>query len=568
MGQAIDRLPHSCGTRQGLRVFAEEDGSVSGYCFACSSHVKNPYGEPRNVSDLPAPKIKTEAEIKEELAEVDGYQVLDIPERKLRKANLGNFGIKVAVSEQDGKTPQAIYMPLTKAGKLTAYKVKTLGHGENNKTYTIGDAKGVDLFNWENARKSGAYRLICTEGEADAVAVERIYELHGDEKYKPAVVSLQYGAGRARESIQKHVREIKELFQEVVLCFDNDKPGQDAVAKVMLILPDAKNVILPEKDANDCIKHGKTKAAYTALSYRANKPNNTRIVSAEEIHELAKQPAKFGELTWPWRVMNEDLRGIRLGETIYLGAATKLGKTTVKNTLGAHFIREGHKVFMACPEEPNQMTYKLLANQLTGKIFHDPTIEFDEEAYENAGELMKGKLSMINLYQFLGWESLKMDIQAAAGEGAKAVFIDPVTSLINGVSPSEANTLLGAFSQELAAMAADMNFTAFIFCHLKAAEGQIAEDKRQQYYSKGQYLDLGNCSHEMGGSVYSAQFAGSRAMQRSCHLMLALLGNKDPDLPEEIRNTRQIRTLEDRNWGSSGKYNLFYNKNDGRFVEL
>jgi twinkle protein len=50
--------------------------------------------------------------------------------------------------------------------------------------------------------------------------------------------------------------------------------------------------------------------------------------------------------------------------------------------------------------------------------------------------------------------------------------------------------------------------------------------------------------------------------------MLALLANKDPDLPEEIRNTRQIRVLEDRAWGSSGKYNLFYNKQTGLFVEL
>jgi twinkle protein len=245
-----------------------------------------------------------------------------------------------------------------------------------------------------------------------------------------------------------------------------------------------------------------------------------------------------------------------------------VGKTTVKNALGAHFMQEGHKIFMACPEEPNVMTYKLLANQLTGKVFHDPEVEFDEDAYEEAGRIMRGKLSMLNLYQFLGWETLKADITEAATNGCKAVFIDPVTSLINGINSGDANTLLGAFAQELAGMAADMQFTAFIFAHLRAPEGQISEDKRQQYYSKGHYIDLGACSHEMGGSVYSAQFAGSRAMQRSCHLMLALLANKDPDLPEEIRNTRQIRVLEDRAWGGSGKYNLFYNKQTGLFVEL
>jgi twinkle protein len=127
--------------------------------------------------------------------------------------------------------------------------------------------------------------------------------------------------------------------------------------------------------------------------------------------------------------------------------------------------------------------------------------------------------------------------------------------------------MLQAFSQELSAMAADLGFTAFVFCHLKAAEGQIAEDKRQQYYKKEQYVDLGNCSHEMGGSVYSSQFAGSRAMQRSAHLMLALLGNKDPDLEENIRDTRELRVLEDRAFGTSGKYTIYYNKQTGKFVE-
>ena len=568
MSQAIDRISHSCGTRQGLRVFADEDGKINGFCFACNQFVAHPYGTPKTVGDLPPPKVKTQAEINAELAEVDGYQTLDLKQRKLRAATLSEFGIKVAVSEEDGTTPQAFYMPLTRKGKVVAYKVKTLNGEGGNKTWMIGDGKDVDLFNWENAKKSGAYRLIVTEGEADACAVARIYELHGDEKYKPAVVSLQYGAGRARESLQKHVKEIKSLFKEVVLCFDNDGPGQEAVKKAMLVLPDAKSVTLPEKDANDCLIEGKSKAAFTALSYQASKPKNSRLVFGEEVHEKAKEPAKYGELTWPWHQLNQDLRGIRYGETIYLGAGTKSGKTTVKNALSAHFMKEHDtKVFMACPEEANEMSYKLLANQLTGKIFHDPEIDFDEAAYEEAGKILKKNLYMLNIYQHLGWQSLKEDIVAAASEGCKIMMIDPITNITNGVNSAEANTVLQEVAQDLSAMALDFNFTVMLFAHLKAPEGQISQQQRQQYYGKGQYLDLGNCSHEMGGSVYSNQFAGSRAMQRSCHLMLGLLANKDPELPEEIRNTRQIRVLEDRNWGSSGKYNLFYNKNTGKFVE-
>lgn len=566
-GTQVDSLPHVCGTKRGLKVFAQDDGTVNGYCFSCSTFVDDPYGDGRRVGDLPKRREKTPSEIAAEIAEVSSYPVVSVPARKLRENTLKKFGAHVAMSEFDGVTPTSIYWPVTKQGNLTGYHVKVLD--KSCPPYNIGDTRDCDLLNWESAKASGAYRLIVTEGPEDMASVDRIYEMHGDPQYTPAVVSLPHGASSARKVLTKHAEDIRRLFKEVILCFDDDPAGHNAVEKAMLALPHAKSVKLPTKDANQALLEGKAKAAYNALAFHAEAPKNTRIVSAAEIHELAKEPAKFGELSWPWKRMNEDLRGIRLGETIYLGGATKMGKTTTKNALAAHFISQDNaKVFMACPEEPNVMTYKLIANQLTGKIFHDPTVPFDNDAYEAAGKIIKDKLYMLNLYQYLGWESLKKDITAAAELGVKAVFVDPVTSLSNGVNSADANTLLQTFAQELAAMAADMQFTAFIFCHLKAPEGQIAEDKRNSFYKQGQYVDLGNCSHEMGGSVYSSQFAGSRAMQRSCHLMLGLLGNKDPDLPEEIRNTREIRVLEDRNWGSSGKYQLFYNKNTGRFTEV
>jgi 5S rRNA maturation endonuclease (ribonuclease M5) len=410
--------------------------------------------------------------------------------------------------------------------------------------------------------------LYITEGENDAVALSRIFEMYGKEEYTPAIVSLPRGASSARQALQKHAADIKRLFKEVVLCFDNDQPGQEAVQQAMLVLPDAKSVILPEKDANDCLINGKAKAAYNALAFNIQKPKNTRILSGVDLHDKAKQPAKYGELSWPFEKMNQDLRGIRLGETIYLAAGVKCGKSTVKSALIAHFIKNDKtKVFVAAPEEPVEQTYKLVAGQMVHKIFHDPEVPFDNEAFDKAGQLLKDNLYILNLYQQLSWNTLKEDIIKAVELGCKVVMVDPITSLTNGLNPADANTLLQSFAQDLAALAKDLNFVAILFAHLKAPEGQLSEDKRAGYYGKGQYLDLGNCSHEMGGSVYSNQIAGSRAMMRSAHLLLALLANKDPDLPEEIRNTRQLQVLEDRNLGVSAKYSIFYNKNTGTFIE-
>jgi len=423
MGQAIAAIAHSCGTKHGLRVFAEEDGSVSGYCFTCSTFIPNPYGVPRKVGDLPKPKLKTKEEIKEELVEVGTYPTVDLIARKLRKANLEKFGVKIALSERDGKSPQAMYFPMTRKGELVGYKVKTIGF-EENRTWQIGDCKDVDLFNWENASKSGAYRLIITEGEADAVAVDRIYELHGKDEYHPAITSLPYGAGQASKIIQKHLADIRRLFKEVVLCFDNDVPGQEAAKKVMLILPEAKNAILPVKDANDCLKQGLAKAAYKAMQWDSAPVKKSSLVFGEMVHEEAKEAASYGELSWPFPSLNKRLRGIRYGETIYIGAGVKCGKSELLNELAAHFIQaHGVKVMMAKPEEANKKTYKLLAGKIAGKRFHDPDVPFDTEAFDKAGEVLKGKLAMVDIYQNLDWKTLHDDIVSAVDWGAKVVFI-------------------------------------------------------------------------------------------------------------------------------------------------
>ena len=166
---------------------------------------------------------------------------------------------------------------------------------------------------------------------------------------------------------------------------------------------------------------------------------------------------------------------------------------------------------MAKPEQENKKTYKKILGKMVGKQFTDPDVEFDEEAYDRAGEMVGNKLHQINLYQHLGWESLQKDIVASANMGARAVFIDPITNLTAGMSASQANEHLTGITRDLSAMAMDMDLVIFLFCHLKAPEGNLSQDQRNRAYKEGRFHQLGNCPHERGGSVLSSQFAGSRA---------------------------------------------------------
>lgn len=219
------------------------------------------------------------------------------------------------------------------------------------------------------------------------------------------------------------------------------------------------------------------------------------------------------------------------------------------NALAAHFIKEfGWKVMLAKPEESNVKSVKLIAGKIAGRSFHDPKVDFDEAAYSKATEEIGEKLYLINLYQHLGWETLKADIREAAAEGCEAVFIDPITNLVNGLDSASQNTKLQEIAQELSAMALDLNVVIFIFCHIRNPDSGLP--------------------HERGGEVLSSQFAGSRAMARSCNLMLGLEGNKDPNLSPEERNMRTLVLLEDREYGEVGRFGLYWDKHTTNFNEI
>jgi twinkle protein len=97
-------------------------------------------------------------------------------------------------------------------------------------------------------------------------------------------------------------------------------------------------------------------------------------------------------------------------------------------------------------------------------------------------------------------------------------------------------------------MALDLKVVIFIFCHLRNPDS--------------------GPPHERGGDVLSSQFAGSRAMARSCNLMLGLEGNRDPNLRPEERNLRTLVLLEDREFGETGRYKLYWDAATGLFNEI
>jgi len=547
-GNCIEKLPHECGSSDALQVFQNDrTGEYTGYCYACDTYVPSPYGGSQPVRK---PRIKkTQEEIDSDLEEIKGLKAFDLPDRSLSKASLEYFEIKVGVSEQDGYTPVIHHYPYFNNGVLSAYKSRLVS---GKQFWSVGDIKDVELFGWKRALETGAKVLYIVEGELDAVALFQALKnkARGTKyaDYNPAVVSLVTGASGAKRDITKLLPSIKSNFKDVVLVYDQDEQGKKAVEETMQLIPYAQSVELPAKDANECVIKGYELALCNAVLFKKAKPKNTRVIRGHSLIQAARTAPKMG-LSWPWEGLTKITRGIRFGETVYLGAGVKMGKTTMVATICSHLITEhGLKVFCVQPEETNAKTFKLVVGKVAKRIFHDPEIPFDFDAYDAAAPIVGENLYLLNLYQSLDWNTLRGDIAIAVEEGCRVVCIDPITNLTNGIDPSQANTVLQEFAQELSYTAKDLNIIVFLFCHLKAPEA--------------------GPPHERGGKVYSSQFAGSRAMMRSCHSMMGLEGNKDPDLTEEERNLRRLVILEDREFGATGYINLFYDKHTGLYHEL
>ncbi len=553
MTNCIENLPHVCSadhtSSDGLQVF-EEDGKYTGFCFSCATYVHDPYeNKPKDYK--PVALVKSDEEIVQELFDIYNLPTIDIDSRRLNYDALSYYGCKTGFSCTDGETPEVLYFPYVFEGETIKYKAKLL---PEKKSWWIGRGKEIEPFGWMQALSTGSPKLIITEGEADTVAMwQMITKMNKGGQWEdmvPAVISIPHGASSAVKSLMS-IAPLAELkFKEIILAFDMDNAGQTAAEKVVKeVFPNAKVAHLPDKDANACLSNGRSKACVKAVLWNSVIPKNTRIIRGSSLSELARKKPEFG-LSYPWEGLTALTRGIRRGETVYIGAGVKMGKSELVNTLAGHLIvKHNLPVFLIKPEESMAKSYNLLVGKAAGRIFHDPKIPFDQEAWDRAEPLIGDKALILDSYQFIGWDTLKGDIKySVISEGVKDVIIDPITALTNTVGVSEANEFLVNMSAELSSMAKDLDFTAYIFCHLKAPKD--------------------GDPHERGGKVYSHQFAGSRAMMRSCNYMVGMEGNKDPDMTVEQRNMRSLVMLEDREFGSSGRVDLYWDNRTGLFNEV
>lgn len=522
----------------------------------------------------------------ESVEDVLKYPCDAIPERGINKKTAEHFEIRTRYDEVTGQ-PIAHYFPYTFNGEIVGFKKRDLSVPKIHKAHftTVGtQGAKCDLFGSHVGNKTGGKKIWITEGEYDcAILWQVLKDKHS--QGNPTVLSISSGTSNAVLNIgQKQNRNYLSKFSEIILAFDADKAtteerekdkivkGQDAVAAVYGLIPEILVADFPQDyDPCDMVKEGMQEQLYWAcMKPKSFTPDG--FVKYEMFETKAKELPKLGK-PWPWPTMTKLSLGRRLGEGHYIGAGVKIGKSELCNKLTEHVIQnEGKKIAIFKFEEEPEVTCKKVAGKMYKKDFTNPEkiIFINEEGmeidvygkeilnkdygYYTHEELIKAvdsvgdKIVYYNNYGACGWNAVKGAIRhAVLVEGVEDVVLDPISRMVQGMTAAEANTELEKFADEISKMSKDLGFTYYCFCHLKAPEY--------------------GAPHERGGKVLSHQFTGSRAMMRSCYYMWGIERNKDPELPLKERNTSRIVLLEDRKYGRSGFFDVYYDIDTGDFIE-
>ena len=218
--------------------------------------------------------------------------------------------------------------------------------------------------------------ITITEGQLDALSVAEAF----DRKYP--VVSLPNGCQSAYKVLLNNQKYLSG-FKYVVLAFDNDGPGQDAINQCLKIFEPGKLRIAKwtRKDANDHLKEGEA-ATIRNLVYGAVEYLPAPILTGDAWLDTMRSFQRK-TMPWPWEAANAVLSPIFIPSIDTIAAWPGVGKTVVMADIMRHAIKLKGKVGVISLEESAQILLIKLTDMLTGsKLQEVSNRDFTEEEIE------------------------------------------------------------------------------------------------------------------------------------------------------------------------------------------
>lgn len=307
----------------------------------------------------------------------------------------------------------AITIPYMKEGQCVNIKYRPIK--PENKKYFREEGCPSILFNLDNARKYQGI-VIITEGEFDAIAF--------DQMGFPNVVSVPNGA----EAFSDQWIDDLEQFNEIYISFDMDEAGRKGVEKAADKLGRYRclNVLLPLKDANDCLRAGFLNAEMAGILAQA-KPFGSRIIKGPEaffddIRDFHSGKLESHGIPTGWKDFDDLFQGFRPNELTILTGETGSGKTTWASNLAFKLSESQHPTLIASFEmKPPNILRKMVQMKSRRSVS-----ELNKRDLEAALEYISTlPVHFIDVYGEIGLQELKDAIYYAKRQyGIELVILD------------------------------------------------------------------------------------------------------------------------------------------------
>lgn len=520
MGQFIrHEACDKCGSSDGRGVY--DNGTK--WCFPCQTFF--------DADGKEESRAAPEGDVKFSRG---SYQ--DIPKRGLRESICARYGYMV---DGAGRDVRHIAPFRNAKGTIVAQKIRKPGkdfHVEGN----IKDMPFFGMHLWSQGKS-----LVITEGEIDCLTIAQVL---GDGKWP--VVSLPQGAQSAPKAIKANYDWLCG-FDKVILCFDNDKPGQDALEECLPLLPPGKayTMLLPEKDANETLlKHGTkpiTEGYWQAARWR---PDGIIAGSDITLESLMATTAKGFQLRLP--LLSERMSGLRKRELTLMTAGSGIGKSTLAREI-AFGLHQDHgltigNVYLEESKEKTAQGYIAIDNDVPlGKLRENPAMLPTAAWQASYEKVIKERMFFYDHFGSLESDHLVSKLRyMAVVLGCDFIVLDHISIVISGQEGGSGDERkdIDRLMTNLRSLIEETGVGIIAIVHLKQPEGK---------------------PHEEGGRVTLSQLRGSGGLKQLSDNVLALERNQQGDEPDEC----DVRILKCREFGDLGVADrLKYNKETGRLL--
>lgn len=521
-----------CGSSDANGVYS--DGHM--YCFACDPSVAWKKGD-MELTEGYKPSSGKQSSGLLTFGENSGRYV-PLPARGLSADICKKYSYWVGMMQ--GKMVQvADYYD--RSGTKVGQKVRD---AEKNFT-AIGSVKNDLLFG--SQLWSGGKKIVITEGEIDCLSVAQIQ----DGKYP--VVSLPLGAKAAKKTLAANL-EYLDQFEEIILMFDMDEPGREAVEQAAPVLPAGKvkvAFINGYKDANEALQAKDFRAIQDAI-WNAVAFVPAGVVSAKSLKDRTRESMLKSEteglLFSSCQTLNAMTLGARAGELVMVTSGSGMGKSTFVRQLLLEWGRQGKRVGMAMLEEAVEETVQDLIG-LDNNVRLRQCAELKEQILRD-GRFDEWYDRLFNDDKFHLYDSFAESEEDTLfaklaymvdGLDCDVILLDHISIVVSGMDDnSDERKTIDRIMTRLKKFAKTKGVVVVVICHLKNPE-------------KGK-------SHEEGRPVSITDLRGSGALRQLSDTIIALERNQQGDTP----NVVQLRLLKCRFTGDTGLAGyLEYNKLTG-----